>query len=172
MIDFANIPYIPAAHQSARQPGSKITDIVMHTMSGSYEGSIEWFKDPKSAGSAHYLISQKGEVTQCVKDIQKAWAVCNFNSQSISIEMEDGVPGAAQKSISWLTPALWDKAVELTAALCIKYGINPLTNIWQHCDPYLRKFGNDHVDISWNLWPAIKFKQAVQSAIQQEKSSA
>lgn len=116
--------------------------IILHAMAGHYQGSISWFKNPKSEVSAHYLISQKGEITQMVKTDSRAWHCWGFNAVSIGIEHEDD----AKCSIDphWVTDPMLETSTTLAAALCKKFNI-PVTNIIGHDDhmvqDYARKRG-------------------------------
>lgn len=74
---------------SNRDRGAKQIDlIVIHIAQGSYSGTISWFKDPRAAASAHYVVGRKGKVAQCVRDEDIAWHAGNwwYNRKSIGIE--------------------------------------------------------------------------------------
>jgi hypothetical protein len=67
--DQVNVDYPGAAWEEAygysSRSGSAITHVVIHTMQGSYAGSIAWFLNPDSQVSSHYLIrSSDGQITQ------------------------------------------------------------------------------------------------------------
>lgn len=47
--------------------------IVIHICEGTFEGTKAWFKNPKSKVSAHFLISEKGEILQMVDLADTAW---------------------------------------------------------------------------------------------------
>lgn len=54
--------------------------VVVHTMQGYYGGSISWFQNPAANVSAHYVMrSSDGEVTQMVRNDDRAWHVGNSN---------------------------------------------------------------------------------------------
>ncbi|MCD8487271.1 MAG: N-acetylmuramoyl-L-alanine amidase [Desertifilum sp.] len=73
-------------HFSSRT-GAAITSIVVHyTTSRNINGTISWFKDPRSRVSAHYIVGRDGEIVQMVRDSDKAWHCLNFNNNSIGIE--------------------------------------------------------------------------------------
>lgn len=48
--------------------------IVIHISTGSFASCINWFADPSSKVSSHYLISLTGQVVQFVKEEDTAWA--------------------------------------------------------------------------------------------------
>ena len=48
--------------------------IVLHTTEGSYEGSCNWFCNPKSGVSANFVVHTNGNVTYCVDIGDTAYA--------------------------------------------------------------------------------------------------
>lgn len=100
--------------------GTKITDVTIHTMQGSYAGSISWFQNSGSQVSAHYLLrSSDGQVTQMVRNSNRAWHVGNANSWTIGLEHEGYVNNAA-----WYTTAMYNASAALTRHLCSKHAIS------------------------------------------------
>jgi len=99
-----------------------ITYIVIHVMDGYFEGTIDWFQNPDSQASAHYLISQEGEIVQMVREKDIAWHAGNweYNQRSIGIEHED--KGNWDKP-NWATEELYQASAALVRYLCDKYGI-------------------------------------------------
>ena len=105
----------------------QIRGLVIHSMDGTYQGSIAWFKNPWAKASAHYLISESGEITQMVKDVDEAWhagifdkpiadwLLPNPNFFCLGIEFEDKrdrnwkYPGPQRKAGAWLVKMLMDK---------------------------------------------------------------
>lgn len=78
--------FIQSPHFSSRN-GERIRRIVMHyTTSKNVDGTIEWFQDPTSKVSAHYVIGRNGDIYQMVRDSDKAWHAKNANADSIGIE--------------------------------------------------------------------------------------
>lgn len=81
-----------------------IKGIVLHSMWGTQNGSISWFKNPDAKASAHFCVSAVGEIVRVV-DEQKLdrawhagiydagkcpeWAMPNPNDYCIGIELED-----------------------------------------------------------------------------------
>ena len=45
--------------------------LVLHGTAGA--GTIEWFLNPASKVSAHYVVAQDGKVTQMVREADTAW---------------------------------------------------------------------------------------------------
>jgi len=99
-----------------------ITYIVIHVMDGYFEGTIDWFQNPDSQASAHYLVSQEGEIVQMVREKDIAWHAGNweYNQRSIGIEHED--KGNWDKP-NWATEELYQASAALVRYLCDKYGI-------------------------------------------------
>lgn len=60
-------------HKSSRD-GLAISAIVLHfTASASLSGAVDWFMNPVSRVSAHYVVGRDGEVVQTVHEHEKAW---------------------------------------------------------------------------------------------------
>lgn len=173
------LPFEVSPNKSPRKNNQKPTWIVLHAMAGTYKGSIQWFKNPTSKVSAHYLVSKEGEITCMVKPDLAAWHVKNFNSPSIGIEMEDvpTVKGKANLKMNcltdpkWCTPTQLDKVAELVATLMLRYKI-PLERVIAHNDPMLKAapYFNDHQDVGpfWD-WPG--FRALVKKHLQPPKEN-
>ena len=69
-----NVPFIQSPNYSQGRGGLPIKAVCIHTMVGTYNGSIQWFKNPASQASTHFLVSFGGDITQMVKDGDMAWA--------------------------------------------------------------------------------------------------
>ncbi len=64
--------FIQSPNFSSRN-GERIRRVVMHyTTSRNVSGTIEWFKNPASRVSAHYVIVRDGTIFQMVRDADKA----------------------------------------------------------------------------------------------------
>ncbi len=108
--------------QANRPADMAIKYIVIHDTEGSYQSSIDWFQNPASFVSAHYVIrSSDGEVTQMVKDKDVAWHAGNWyvNMHSIGIEHE----GFAAEGATWYTDAMYQSSAKLVRYLAEKYNI-------------------------------------------------
>lgn len=106
---------------ASRESDYPINYVVIHTMQGSYTSAINWFQNPSSNVSAHYVIrAGDGQVTQMVREKDIAWHAGNYsyNTQSIGIEHEGFVSDS-----SWYTDAMYKASAALTRNLCLKYGI-------------------------------------------------
>lgn len=112
--------FIPADASNYTPGGiSSYQYVVVHTMQGSYEGSINWFQNPSSDVSAHYCArSSDGEITQMVHDADKAWHVGTSNAVALGIEHEGYVEDA-----SWYTWEMYTASAELARWLCDRHQI-------------------------------------------------
>ncbi len=102
--------------------GGSIQYIVIHTMQGSYGGSISWFQNPTSGATAHYMVrSSDGDITQMVDESDTAWHAGNWNinQRSIGIEHEGFVAAPAR----WYTEAMYASSARLVRTLCDRYRI-------------------------------------------------
>lgn len=80
------IDWIPSPNYGVRR--SKVDKIIIHhTNAKTIESTLEWFKDPKSQCSAHYLIGTDGRIVQMVDVRDVAWHCYGNNSKSIGIEV-------------------------------------------------------------------------------------
>jgi hypothetical protein len=132
--------------------------IIIHSMDGFYQGSISWFRNPKSGGSTQYLISKEGEVRQMVRDDHSSWncmgmtseygAKTYWNDISLSIELED-----EGKRGDWRYTDAQIKALrELCDMKSAQYGI-PLDEkhvlLHKNLDPARRSDPVGNFDIKW-----------------------
>ncbi len=94
--------------------------VVVHTMQGSYNGSISWFQNPDSQVSTHYLMrSVDGDVTQMVLEKDRAYHVGSMNRYALGIEHE----GFVEDPDKWYTWATYSSSARLTRWLTIKHDI-------------------------------------------------
>jgi hypothetical protein len=92
--------------------GSEIDTVVVHTMQGSYSGSISWFQNCASEASAHYMVrSSDGEITQMVAEADIAWHAgwWDVNAASIGIEHE----GYLEDPEVWFTSDMYEASADL-----------------------------------------------------------
>jgi N-acetyl-anhydromuramyl-L-alanine amidase AmpD len=111
-----------SSNYTAGRGGNPINYVVIHTMEGSYSGSISWFQNPSAGASAHYMVrSSDGQITQMVDDQDTAWHAGNwyYNQHSIGIEHEGYVADPAR----WYTEAMYVASAQLTRHLVDRYGI-------------------------------------------------
>jgi len=94
---------------------------VLHTTGAdNIQSSINWFNNPASSASAHWIIDTDGKVYKTVAEQDVAWAVrpirgISYNSRALSLELV-GFPNKT-------TPAEEYAAAKLATDRCNYYGI-------------------------------------------------
>jgi N-acetyl-anhydromuramyl-L-alanine amidase AmpD len=121
--DYGPALWVPAStsNYSGSRSG-RVQFVVIHTMQGSYAGSISWFQNPMAMASAHYNIrSSDGQITQMVRESANAWHAGNsyYNNNSVGIEHE----GYVMDPRRWYTDAMYISSARLTRMLCDRYSI-------------------------------------------------
>lgn len=117
--------------------GQPIQGVILHSMAGYYQGTLDWFNKAGVIASAHYLISKMGEISKCVQEefaswhsgevtvpfaaapkiIREKWGI-NPNLFTIGIEMED------ENNKDWSYPQKqYFACVELVADIHKRYGL-------------------------------------------------
>lgn len=142
-------PAHPYNYTDANRPRShRITRIIIHVTQGSWSSAINWFRNPGSGVSAHYVIrSFDGLRAQCVSDLNIAYHAGNwrYNVHSIGIEHEGFV-----STPKYFTPEMYRSSARLTAYLCRRYRI-PIDR--QHILGHNEVPGADHTDPGqWWWW--------------------
>jgi N-acetyl-anhydromuramyl-L-alanine amidase AmpD len=96
-----------------------IDQIVVHSTEGSFVGSVRWLRNRRSHGSAHYVVSRRGEVIQLVSTSDVAWHAGNrrTNRRSIGIEHEGRAHQGGFPELQYRASA------RLAAYLAHRYGI-------------------------------------------------
>ena len=142
------------AHSSNYTPGgiSSYEYVVVHTMQGYYGGSISWFQNPDSNVSAHYCMrAEDGEITQMVRNTDRAWHVGSSNPLALGIEHEGFVDDA-----SWYTWANYVSSARLARWLCDTYEI-PVDR--DHIVGHVELPSQTHTDPgsnwNWDLYMAL-----------------
>ena len=91
--------------------------VVIHYTEGSYAGCISWFKNCESSVSAHYVIrSADGQITQMVREKDKAWHARTANGYTIGIEHE-----AYGNIWSFFTDEMYRSSADLVRSICSRY---------------------------------------------------
>lgn len=102
-LDYPAAIWNPTSCNYSSRNGTSVTAVTVHTVQGSYAGCISWFKNCSASASAHYVVrSSDGQVTQMVREYQKAWHVGVHNPYTIGIEHEGYISNAA-----WYTNAMY-----------------------------------------------------------------
>ncbi|MES2286903.1 MAG: N-acetylmuramoyl-L-alanine amidase [Bacteroidota bacterium] len=124
--DYGPALWNPTSCNYSSRGGTSISAVTIHTMQGSYAGCISWFKNCNANVSAHYCLrSSDGQITQMVRENQKAWHVGNSNPYTIGLEHEGYVNNS-----SWYTVAMYTTSGNLSRDITQSgYGINP-TSCW------------------------------------------
>lgn len=75
-------------YTNGNRGAKQIDKIVIHIAQGSYSGTISWFRNRHSNVSAHYVVGERGKVTQCVRNEDIAWHAGHwgYNERSIGVE--------------------------------------------------------------------------------------
>jgi N-acetylmuramoyl-L-alanine amidase len=129
----------PAMNVEARRNGARPAFLIMHyTGMSSAEKAIDWLARADSKVSCHYVIDEKGAVTQLVPEKLRAWHAgvsfwqgeTDINSHSIGIEIQnpghsDGYPDFPHSQI---------KAVIALARDIVRRQSMPQQNILAHSD--------------------------------------
>jgi hypothetical protein len=162
MLVLPKLLWKPSPNFSLR--GARVSMVVVHDCEGSYEGAVSWFSQARSRVSAHIVLSADGlEATQMVAWDKKAWAVCDFNSMSESIE-------AAGFSAKGLGAPEWAALAGVVAFRLKANGLpcqqaneaNYWTGFCQHAD--LGEKGGGHHDITQNRDIWTTFAEIVEKA--------
>lgn len=115
-----------ACNYTSGRGGHAISAIAIHYTQGTYASSIAWFQNCTYNGvgaraSAHYVVrSVDGQVTQMVREADKAWHVGNCNPYTIGIEHE-----AYGDIASFFTPEMYESSARLVRNICDRNGISP-----------------------------------------------
>jgi len=134
-----------------RRRGVAVDRIIIHTMEGSFDGTIRWFQTPKRKvlTCAHYLISRRGDICQMVGDAFKAIHAgspteLGWNDRSIGIEHEDWAHDAEPPP-----DAMLRASAKVVRILCLKFDI-PMDRT--HIIGHVEVPGATHTDPG-PLWP-------------------
>lgn len=115
--DYGPALWVASPYYSSRS--ASVSAVTIHTMQGSYAGSISWFQSNPNKVSAHYLIrSSDGQITQMVRESNAAHHVGTHNGYTQGIEHEGYVSNA-----SWYTTAMYNASAGVTRNFCVRYGI-------------------------------------------------
>ncbi|WP_189251420.1 N-acetylmuramoyl-L-alanine amidase, partial [Streptosporangium pseudovulgare] len=122
-VDYPSAHWVPASTSNyavSDRPNSDVIDrIVIHVTQGSYAGTISWFQNPAAAVSAHYVVrSSDGDITQMVREKDRAWHAGDYNRRSVGIEHEGYVDNA-----TWFTDSMYRASAALTRNIADRYGI-------------------------------------------------
>lgn len=115
--DYPAAIWDPASDCNYSERTMDVSAVVIHYTEGSYAGCISWFKNCDAQVSAHYVIrSSDGQVTQMVREADKAWHARTANGYSIGIEHE-----AYGNIWSFFTDAMYQSSANLVRDICSRY---------------------------------------------------
>lgn len=119
-----------------------ITMVVLHyTEMKPVETALDRLTDPEAGVSAHYLITEEGEVIQLVAEESRAWhagksfwrGVRDVNSASVGIELDHPGHDEANGGYREFAKAQIDALIPLLARIVDRYDI-PRANVVAHSD--------------------------------------
>lgn len=115
--DYPQAIWNPAPECNFGERTNPVSGVVIHYTEGSYAGCISWFKNCDAQVSAHYVIrSSDGQVTQMVREADKAWHARSANAYTIGIEHE-----AYGDIVSYFTDAMYKSSADLVRNICSRY---------------------------------------------------
>lgn len=115
--DYPNAIWNPAPECNFEERTKEVSAVVIHYTEGSYAGCISWFQNCDAQVSAHYVIrSFDGQVTQMVREADKAWHARTANGYTIGVEHE-----AYGDIISFFTPEMYASSADLMRSICSRY---------------------------------------------------
>ncbi len=128
-VDYDGALWNPAGscNYSSGRNGHSISAVTIHYTAGTYSGAIAWFRNCTYNGvgskvSAHYVLrSFDGQVTQMVREADKAWHVGNSNYYTVGLEHE-----AYGDISSYFTTEMYRSSARLTRDICDRNDISPL----------------------------------------------
>ena len=121
------------------RPGTsleKINGVVIHYVGNpgtTAQANRNYFESLASGtegtyASSHFIVGLEGEVIQCVPLTEVAYASNTRNGDTVSIEVcHPDETGA-------FSPVTYDRVVELTAWLCVRFKLDPETDVIRHYD--------------------------------------
>lgn len=115
--DYPHAIWNPAAECNYEPRTKEVSAVVIHYTEGSYAGCISWFQNCDAQVSAHYVIrSYDGQVTQMVREKDKAWHARSANGYTIGVEHE-----AYGDIVSFFTEAMYASSADLMRNICSRY---------------------------------------------------
>ena len=117
--DYPPAIWNPAPECNWESRTKEVSAVVIHYTEGSYAGCISWFQNCDAQVSAHYVIrSFDGQVTQMVREADKAWHARTANGYTIGIEHE-----AYGDIASFFTEAMYQSSADLVRNICSRYDV-------------------------------------------------
>ncbi len=115
--DYPPAIWDPAPECNWEERTKEVSAVVIHYTEGSYAGCISWFKNCDAQVSAHYVIrSVDGQITQMVREADKAWHARTANGYTIGIEHE-----AYGNVWEFFTEEMYQSSADLVRSICSRY---------------------------------------------------
>lgn len=120
--DYPDALWLPAASCNYSRRTLAVSHVTVHTTQGSYAGAISWFRNCSAASSAHYLVrSSDGQITQMVRERDKAWHAGSANGYTTGIEHE----GYVEHPEAWYSQPMLAASARLARTILAARGIPP-----------------------------------------------
>ena len=146
--------------------GYRPESIVIHITDGSAQSTIHTFQNPASKVSAHYLVTQKGEVISFVEETSSAWHCGTVSAPTWQLLKKDVNPNLYTIGIEFesrnIGPLTWQQifiGAWLISNVSQRWGI-PLS------DPYIlghreinagKECPGKYVNVAALAWLAVSF---------------
>ncbi|MBP5289541.1 MAG: N-acetylmuramoyl-L-alanine amidase [Clostridia bacterium] len=140
-----------------------LTGIVIHYVGNpgtTARQNRNWYADPESEVSSHFIIGLKGEVLLCVPLDEKSSASNHANATTLSVEV------CHPDETGQFTKASEDRLVELLAYLCRRYDL-PVSGIIRHYDVTGKNCPKYYVE---HEEAYLAMKKRVRAALEEEAS--
>lgn len=100
--------------------GVPVDLVILHTVEGTAQAAVSWFRDPAAGVSAHYVVGPSGLVYECVPEDMACWAAGNihYNRRAMQIECA----GYAKDPATW-TEQMVLSVGELVGEICRRHDI-------------------------------------------------
>ena len=120
----------PVKNKSKGRFGYRPEAIIIHSAEGHLDKAYEWFNDPSSQVSSHYMIGKNGAVWQFVNSLDTAWHAGFINKPSWNLLKPKINPNLYTIGIKhegftgepW-TNAMYESSSKLIALLCQRFKI-------------------------------------------------
>lgn len=133
--DYAGAVWRPSPNYNSRG-GYKVSLVVIHSCEGNYAGCWGWLRNSAAGASAHYVVKENGgEITQLVRESQRAWHVaatyqcsragnqqCNRNGVSTN-SFSVGIEHAGFASQKTWQNGLIEASAKLTCDITKRHGV-------------------------------------------------
>ena len=134
--DYPPSVWRPSPNYNSRPAGYGVSLIVIHTCEGGYAGCWGWLRNSAAQASAHYVVKEDGgEITQLVREAQRAWHVaasyecsragnqqCNRNGVSTN-HFSVGIEHAGFASQASFPPGQIEASARLSCDIARDHGV-------------------------------------------------